>query len=183
MGTLRQLGIRDRITNSSRRDRGAARVHRDFFLRRDRGLASPSFQRKCPSSVSRWNCQLVPDLRHRLARSPSRWHAENRHERPPGDDQGGLFQLRLHQARRSLFVTAIVIDSESATAKLRAFQTMNDIIGDLLAHVDEGMLRKNGNLTERAIGHIALAINHPCNISRADALGFPQSHYQRHHSF
>jgi hypothetical protein len=32
-----------------------------------------------------------------------------------------------------------VIDPESATAKLRAFQTMNDIIGDFLAHVDEGM--------------------------------------------
>lgn len=62
-----------------------------IFRRRDRGLAGSSFQRKCPSSVSRWNCQLVTHLRHPLARSPSRWHAGNLHERPPGNDHGGLF--------------------------------------------------------------------------------------------
>ena len=90
----------------------------------------------------------MPGLRHRLARSPSRWHAGNPHDYPPGDDHGGLFQPRLHQARRPLFVTAIVIDSESATTKLRAFQATNDIVGELLAHIDEGVLRKNSNLTK-----------------------------------
>ena len=101
-----------------------------------------------PRSWFGWKCQLVPHLRHPSARSPSRWHAENLNDRPPGNDRGGLFQLRLCLARCSLFVTAIVIDSESATTKLRAFQATNDIVGELLAHIDEGVLRKNSNLTK-----------------------------------